>query len=72
LEFDPGQDAQTDFGEAQVVIAGEPIKAQLFCLRMGYSKQPFVTALPTQAQEAFFEGHVRAFGFLGGYVLIGG
>jgi hypothetical protein len=33
---------------------------------MGYSKQPFVTALPTQAQEAFFEGHVRAFDFLGG------
>jgi hypothetical protein len=55
-----------DFGEAQVVIAGEPVTAQLFCLRMGYSKQPFVTALPTQAQEAFFEGHVRAFDFLGG------
>jgi len=40
--------------------------AQLFCLRLGYSKQPFVMALPSQAQEAFFEGHVRAFSFLGG------
>jgi len=66
LSYTPGQTAQVDFGEAQVIIAGEKLTAQLFCLRLGYSKQPFVTALPTQAQEAFFEGHVRAFDFLGG------
>jgi len=66
LSYAPGQTAQVDFGQAQVVIAGERLTAQLFCLRLGYSKQPFVTALPTQAQEAFFEGHVRAFQFLGG------
>lgn len=67
LAYEQGQIAQVDFGEGQVVIAGERVTAQLFCLRMGYSKQPFVTALPNQAQEAFFEGHVRAFDFLGGY-----
>lgn len=66
LAYAPGRTGQVDFGEAQVVIAGEQLTAQLFCLRLGYSKQPFVTALPTQAQEAFFEGHVRAFAFLGG------
>lgn len=66
LAYEPGQIGQVDFSEAQMVIAGEQVTAQLFCLRMGYSKQPFVTALPTQAQEAFFEGHVRAFDFLGG------
>jgi transposase len=66
LSYQPGQTGQVDFGEAQVIIAGEQIKVQLFCLRLGYSKQPFVTAVPTQAQEAFFEGHVRAFDFLGG------
>jgi len=66
LSYQPGQTGQVDFGEAQVIIAGEQLKAQLFCLRLGYSKQPFVTAVPTQAQEAFFEGHVRAFAFLGG------
>jgi len=66
LSYAPGQTAQVDFGQAQVVIAGEQLTAQLFCLRLGYSKQPFVTALPSQAQEAFFEGHVRAFTFLGG------
>ena len=59
LEYEPGQIAQVDFGEAQVILAGELVTAQLFCLRLGYSKLPFVTALPTQAQEAFLEGHVR-------------
>jgi transposase len=66
LSYQPGQSGQVDFGEAQVIIAGELVKAQLFCLRLCYSKMPFVTAVPTQAQEAFFEGHVRAFAFLGG------
>jgi transposase len=66
LGYVPGQIAQVDFGAAQVIVAGEQWSAHLFCLRLGYSKQPFVMALPSQAQEAFFEGHVRAFSFLGG------
>jgi transposase len=65
LDYEPGRLAQVDFGEAQVVIAHEQLTAQLFCLRLGFSKKPFVTGLPTQAQEAFLEGHVRAFDFLG-------
>jgi transposase len=66
LDYAPGQIGQVDFGQAQAVIAGEQVTTQLFCMRLGYSKQPFVSAVPSQAQEAFFEGHVRAFGFLGG------
>jgi transposase len=66
LAYAPGHIGQVDSGEAQIVIAGQQLTAQLFSLRLGYSKQPFVTALPTQAQEAFFEGHVRAFDLLGG------
>lgn len=66
LSYAPGQIAQVDFGQVQVDIANERRTVQLFCLRLGYSKQPFVMALPTQAQEAFFEGHVQAFAFLGG------
>ena len=65
LDYEPGKLAQVDFGEAQVIIAHEQVTVQLFCLRLGFSKKPFVTALPTQAQEAFLEGHVRAFDFLG-------
>jgi transposase len=66
LSYAPGHIAQVDFGAAEAVIGGNQLTAQVFCLRMGYSKQPFVMALPSQSQEAFFEGHVQAFTFLGG------
>lgn len=66
LEFGPGQDGQVDFGEAQVVIAGEVLVAQYLLLILGYSTLPFVMAFPHQRQEAFFEGHVAAFQFFGG------
>jgi transposase len=66
LGYQPGEMAQVDFGEAEVVIAGLCVPVQLFCLRLCYSKQPFVLGLPTQGQEAFFLGHVQAFDFLGG------
>ena len=56
LEFDPGQDAQVDWGEADVIMAGEQITVQLFILRLCYSRKVFVRAYPTQKQEAFFEG----------------
>ena len=66
LEFDPGQDAQVDWGEAEVELAGERRTVQLFVLRLCYSRRLFVMAFPTQKQESFFEGHVQAFHVLGG------
>jgi len=66
LSYAPGEIAQVDFGEACAIMGGEQTKVQLFCMRLGYSKQPVVVALPNQSQESFFEGHVKAFTFLGG------
>jgi transposase len=66
LEFDPGQDAQVDWGEAVVEIAGERQVVQVFILRLNYSKARFVMVFPFQKQEAFFEGHIQAFHFFGG------
>jgi len=66
LEFGPGQDAQCDFDEAQVILAGQQITAQFMVLALCYSTLPFVMAFPHQRQEAFFEGHVAAFTWLGG------
>jgi transposase len=66
LEYAPGQDAQCDFGEAQVVIAGERFTTQFFCVKLCYSKTPFVYAFPHQRQEAFLEGQRRAFEFFEG------
>lgn len=66
LEFEPGQDAQVDWGEAQALIAGVPQTVQVFVMRLNYSRRSFVMAFPAQKQEAFFEGHVRAFEHFGG------
>ena len=66
LTFDPGQDAQVDWGEAQVILAGEQVTAQLFVMRLCYSRRTFVMAFPSQKQEAFFQGHVEAFHHFGG------
>ncbi len=61
LEFDPGTDAQMDWGEAIAIISGERATVQVFLMRLCYSRRLFVMAFPSQKQEAFFEGHVRAF-----------
>jgi transposase len=66
LEFDPGTDAQVDWAEGDVVLAGEQITVQLFLMRLCYSRRVFVMAFPAQKQEAFFEGHGQAFHFFQG------
>lgn len=66
LAYDAGSEAQVDFGEAEVVMAGQRITVQLFCIKLCYSHMPFVIAFPHQRQEAFFEGHREAFAFFGG------
>jgi transposase len=66
LEFEPGQDAQVDWGEAQVRLAGVQQTVEVFVMRLNYSRRSFVMAFPAQKQEAFFAGHVRAFEHFGG------
>ncbi|MFD8743420.1 IS21 family transposase [Streptomyces sp. NPDC059616] len=48
----PGHEAEVDFGDVTVRLAGELVTCYLFSLRCG--------------QEAFFEGHVHALRTLGG------
>lgn len=66
LVFDPGRDAQVDWGEATVIMQGERVVVQLFVMRLCYSRKLFVMAFPTQRQEAFLLGHVLAFAHYGG------
>ncbi len=65
LAHPPGE-AQVDFGEAQVVIAGEATTAALFVLALPHSDAVFVAAFPKECTETFQEGHVRGFEWLGG------
>lgn len=61
LEFDPGEAAQVDWGEATIYLKGEKTKVQLFCYRLCHSADIFVKAFFRQNQESFLEGHVAAF-----------
>lgn len=66
LAFDPGTDAQMDWGEGVVIMNGQPVTVQLFLMKLSYSRRTFMMAFPGQKQEAFFAGHVAAFNFFGG------
>jgi transposase len=66
LAYQPGQDAQLDFGEALATMRGRPLQVQLLVVRLCFSKAPFLMAFPHQRQEALFEGHMEAFAFFGG------
>src|SRR5271154_1485574 len=61
----PG-DAQADFGEALVVIAGVERKAHFQCFDLPHSDDCFVIAFPAENTEAFLEGHNQAFAYFGG------
>ena len=65
LSHAPGH-AQCDFGEALVVIGGVERKAHYFILDLPHSDGCFVKAYPAETTEAFLDGHVSAFAFLGG------
>lgn len=66
LGYDPGQDAQVDWGEAIVEMNSERETVQFIEVRLNYSRKVFVRAYPGQKQEGFFEGQVAAFQYFGG------
>ena len=65
LSHPPGH-AQCDFGEAVAVIAGVERKAHYLVLDLPHSDGCFMKAYPSETTEAFLDGHVSAFAFLGG------
>jgi len=62
----PGQDAEVDFGEVWVRLAGVSTKCFLFVFRMSYSGKAVHRVFASCGQEAFLEGHVHALRVLGG------
>jgi transposase len=62
----PGAEAEVDFGEVAVRLAGEQVRCFLFCLRLSFSGKAVHRVSLSGGQEAFFEGHEHAFRLLGG------
>ena len=65
LSHPPGH-TQCDFGEALVVIGGVQQKAHCFVMDLPHSDGCSVKAYPAETTEAFLDGHVSTFTFLGG------
>ena len=65
LSHPPGH-AQCDFGEALVIIGGVEQKAYYLILDLPHSDGCFVKTYPAETTEAFLDGLVPAFAFLGG------
>lgn len=65
-EHAPGAEAEVDFGEVWVALNGAKTKCHMFVYRLSHSGKAVHRGYPTQAQEAFLEGHIEAFTVLGG------
>lgn len=63
---DPGAQAEVDFGEFHVLLAGADVKVWMFAMRLSASGKAFHYGFANQASEAFLEGHVRALEHFGG------
>ena len=63
---EPGAEAEVDFGEVTVCLAGEPARCYMFAYRLSCSGKACHRVYASQVQEAFFEGHVAAFEACGG------
>ena len=64
LSHAPGH-AQSDFGEALVVIGGVEQKAHFFAFDLPHSDACYIRAYPSATSEAWVDGHVHAFAFFG-------
>jgi len=62
----PGAEAEVDFADLWIDLAGVRTKCFLFTLRLSLSGKSVHRAYSTQGQEAFLEGHQQAFEVLGG------
>lgn len=64
--YEAGREGQADWYEAYADLGGERVKLQVFCLRSMYSGAAFHRAYLRASQQAFLDGHVRAFEMFGG------
>lgn len=65
-EHAPGAEAEVDFGEVWVILAGVKTKCHMFAFRLSHSGKSVHRVYSTQGQEAFLEGHIAAFEEIGG------
>jgi transposase len=63
---EPGREAEVDFGDVMVHLAGELTRCFMFAFRLSCSGKGCHRVYASQAQGAFLEGHEAAFDVTGG------
>lgn len=58
--YQPGHEAEVDFGDVTIRLAGELVTCSLFSFRLSYAGKAVHRVFASCGQEAFFEGHVHA------------
>ena len=61
-----GAEAEVDYGESSIFVAGELVKVAMFVMRLSGSGRSYSRAYTSEAQESFLDGHARAFEHFGG------
>jgi len=61
-----GAEAEVDFGDLRFVLNGTIVKGHMFVMRLSASGKAFHYVYLNEAQQAFLDGHVRAFDYFGG------
>lgn len=62
----PGAEAEVDFADVWVKLAGVLVKCHMFTLRLSHSGRAIHRVFASQSQQAFMQGHIDAFRALGG------
>jgi transposase len=62
----PGVEAEVDWGQGEVELAGALTTVHLFVMRASFSGAAFCQASLVETQQAFLELHVQAFEWFGG------
>jgi transposase len=65
-EHAPGAEAEVDFGDVYVMLAGVKTRCHMFAFRLSRSGKAIHRVYSTESQEAFLEGHIEAFDVIGG------
>ncbi len=66
FETRPGKQLQSDWGEIETRIAGEPTKVHFLVNQLGYSRRFHVWCTDREDAEHTYEGLIRSFEYFGG------
>ncbi len=65
-DHEPGFEAEVDFGQFEILLAGTATTVYMFAFRLSASGRAVHKAYSTQSQDTFLDGHVHAFEMSGG------